>query len=98
VENDLKFLSIALEEGENEVVFTYSSPYVKYAVVGAVAAVMGLLIVALMMKKTKLVDKCAPVIAWAGIGLAVVVVAIFMIYPTGACVAKLIELFRVTVL
>ena len=98
VENDLKFLSVALEEGENEVVFIYSSPYVKYAVVGAVAAVMGLLIVALVMKKTKLVDKCAPVIAWAGIGLAVVVVAVFMIYPTGACIAKLIELFRVTVL
>lgn len=98
VENDLKFLSVALEEGENEVVFTYSSPYVKYAVVGVAAAIMGLLIVALVMKKTKIVDKCAPVIAWAGIGLAVVVVAVFMIYPTGACIAKLIELFRLTVL
>ena len=30
VDNDLKFLCVALEEGENTVVFTYSSPYLRY--------------------------------------------------------------------
>ena len=90
-ENDLKFLSVALEEGENEVVFTYSSPYVKYAGIGAGAAVILLAALLLIVLKTKVVDKIAPVISWAGITLAVAVVAFFMIYPTGVFIAKLIE-------
>ncbi|MBQ8405748.1 MAG: YfhO family protein [Clostridia bacterium] len=97
IENDLKFLSVALEEGENEVVFTYSSPYVKFVWIGAGAAVFALCVVAVVTKKTKLVDKCAPVIAWAGIGLAVVVVGVFMVYPTGALVAKFIEILKMAI-
>ena len=98
VDNDLKFLSVALEEGENEVVFTYSSPYVKYVWIGAGAAIVALCVVAFVTQKTKLVDKCAPVIAWTGITLAVVVVGIFMVYPTGASIAKLIELLKAAIL
>ena len=94
VGNDLNFLSVALEEGENEVVFTYSSPFVKYVWVGAGAAIFALCVVAFVTKKTKIIDKCAPVIAWAGIGLAVVVVAVFMIFPTGVFASKLVALIK----
>ena len=92
VDNDLKFLCVDLEAGENEVVFTYSSPYVKYAAVGVVAGGVLLAAVALIVKKTKLVDILAPVIAWMGILLAVGVVAFFMIFPTGVFIAKGIDL------
>ena len=98
IDNDLKFLSVALEEGENVVEFTYSSPYVKYMVIGGAAAIVALCVLAFVMAKTKLVDRVAPIVAWAGIVLAVAVVAVFMVYPTGACVGKLVELFKVSVL
>ncbi len=94
VENDLNFLLVSLEEGENEVVFTYKSPYPKYMAVGLVAAVLGLLLVALLLKKTKVVEKLAPVIAWAGILIAVGVVAFFMLYPSGVFLSKGIALLK----
>ena len=71
--------------------FTYKSPYMKYMAIGGVAAVVGLCAVAFVVKKTKLIDWSAPVIAWAGILLATAVVAFFMLYPTAACVIKLIK-------
>ena len=91
IDNDLKFLSVTLEEGENEVVFAYSTPYVKYMVVGAAGAFIGLLVVAFVVKKTKLVDWAAPVIAWAGIALATAIVAVFMLYPSVACLIKFMK-------
>ncbi len=94
IENDLKFLQVALEEGENEVVFSYSSPYPKQAFLGLVAAVILLAAIAVVVLKTKLVEKIAPVIAWAGILLAVGVVAFFMLYPTGAYASKIVELLK----
>lgn len=95
IENDLNFLSVELEYGkENVVVFEYSSPYVKYALVGAVIGLIGLCALALVLKKTRLLDYTAPVIAWAGIVLALGVVGFFMIFPTGVFGAKLIELLK----
>lgn len=94
IDNDLKFLLVALEEGENEVVFTYSSPYVKYALAGVGAGLVLLLAVAFVVKKTKFMETIAPVISWTGILLAIGVVAFFMIYPTGVFVTKLVELVK----
>ena len=94
IENDLHFLAVALEEGENEVVFTYSSPYVKYAGAGILVALIGLGVIALILKKTKWLDYTSPVIAWSGVILAVAVVGFFMVYPTGVFFAKLIELAK----
>ena len=95
IENDLNFLSVELEYGkENVVVFEYSSPYVKYALVGAVIGLIGLCALALVLKKTRLLDYTAPVIAWAGIVLALGVVGFFMIFPTGVFGTKLIELLK----
>ena len=88
VDNDLKFLLVDLEEGENEVVFTYSSPYVKYMAVGVLVGGVMLAVVALVVMKTKLVEKLAPVISWAGIILAICVVAFFMVFPTGVFLSK----------
>ena len=95
VDNDLKFLLVDLEEGENEVTFTYTSPYVRYIEVGAIVGLVMLLVVAFVVKKTKLVEKLAPIISWAGIILAVGVVTFFMLFPTGVFIAKGIELIKV---
>ena len=94
VDNDLKFLLVDLEEGYNEVVFTYSSPYVKYALVGVAAGMVALLAVAFVLKKTKIVDTLSPVISWAGIILSVGVVTFFMLYPTGVFATKVVELVK----
>ncbi|MBR2329851.1 MAG: YfhO family protein [Clostridia bacterium] len=88
VENDLKLISVSLKQGENVVELTYSSPYVKYALVGLAAAVIGLCVVAFVLKKTKLFEVTAPVISWAGIALSVGLVAFFMIFPTVVWCAK----------
>ena len=73
-----------------EVVCTYSSPYVKYAAVGFGGGVIALLLVWLILKKTKLVYTLSGVISWAGILLAVGVVAFFMLYPTCVFAVKLV--------
>ena len=94
VENDLHFLSVALNEGENEIVFTYSSPYVKYAALGAGISLATLCAAAFVLKKTRVMQRIAPVIAWSGIVLATAVVIFFMIYPTGVFFGKVIELLK----
>ncbi len=95
IENDLKFLQVALEEGENEVVFTYTSPYGKLAIYGVIVGGFGLLVAALVLKKTRIAEKTAPVIAWAGILLAMAVTVFFMIYPTGVFLAKVVDLIKI---
>lgn len=80
IDNDLHFLSVALEEGENVVKFSYSSPYIKYFAAGIAAAVVALLAVALIVKKTKFMQSVLGVIAWTGVALAVGVVLFFMAF------------------
>ncbi len=92
VDNDMKFLAVDLEEGENEVVFTYSSPYITYMAVGCIAGLAGLCAVVFVLKKTKIMDSVAPVVAWAGIGLAGAVCAFFMLYPSCVFIVKLFTL------
>ena len=91
IDNDLKFLSVTLEEGKNEIVFEYFTPYVKYMAVGVVGGLIGLLVVAFVVKKTKIVDWTAPVGAWTGIALATAIVAVFMLYPSVACLIKFMK-------
>ena len=90
IENDLHFLSVALEDGENVVKFTYQSPYVQYAGIGAIVATLLLLGLAVVLKRTEILARTAPVIAWAGIGLAALLVAFFMIFPTLVWLYKLL--------
>lgn len=90
IDNDLHFLFVKLEEGQNVVHFVYHSPYVKYFAIGIAGAVVGLLVVALLVKKTKLIERSASVIAWAGIALAGIVVAFFMVFPTVVWIGKML--------
>ncbi len=98
VDNDLKLLMVKLQEGGNEVVFTYSSPYVKHALAGLIAGILGLCAVAVVLKKTTWMEKLSPIISWAGIGISVAVVGFFMIFPTGVFVAKIVEFLKVLLL
>ena len=91
IDNDLKFLLVKLEAGENVVEFTYRSPYINYTLIGACAAVIGLLAVAVIVKKTGFVAYLSPVIAWAGILLSAAVIAFFMLFPSVVWIVKLIK-------
>ena len=90
LDNDLKLLSVALEEGENVVVFTYKSPYVGYALVGFGGGLLAVVLLWLLMKKTKLIQHLEGVITWVGIAVAIAVVAFFMLYPTCVFIVKLL--------
>ena len=92
IDNDICFLAVELEAGENIVEFKYSSPYVKWIGAGALVAILGLCTVALVLKKTRLMEKLAPVISWTGIFLTAGVVAFFMIFPSVASTVKLVRL------
>lgn len=92
VENDLNFLCVELEAGENVVEFKYSSPYVKLMGVGVAGAIVGMLALWFVVEKTRFVEYVSPVIAWAGIALATAVVVFFMLYPTVVWVVKIIRL------
>ncbi len=94
VENDLKFLLVELEEGENEVAFSYRSPYGGYALLGLASATVLLFAVWAILRWTKVVEKAAPVVTWTAVVLAVAIVAFFMVYPTGVFIAKVIELIK----
>ncbi len=93
IDNDLKFLCVELDEGENTVEFVYESPYPWYALSGAAVGIAGLCAVAVVEKKTKWIDKGAAVIAWAGVLLAAAVIAFFMVFPTAVGAVKLARLW-----
>ena len=93
IDNDLKFLLVALDKGDNVVEFVYTSPYGNYALIGCLVAVAGLCAVWFIVKRTKFVEWASPVIAWTGIVLAAVVVAFFMLYPTAVWMIKVVKLF-----
>lgn len=88
VGNDLEFLCVPLDEGENVVKFTYTSPYAKYTFVSIAASVVLLAAIWLVLNKTKVMQYCENVIAWAGIVVAIAVVVFFMVYPTIVFVSK----------
>ncbi len=88
-DNAVHFLLVDLEQGENTVEFIYKSPYITYMLISTAVAVVGLVAVAFVEKKTKLIEKCAPVISWLGIALATAVTAFFMLYPTVVAIVKL---------
>lgn len=90
IDNDLKFLSVALEAGENVVEFVYSSPYVKYMGLGLICGLAGVVAVIFVFKKTRWTEVLAPVIYWLAIALTVAVVAFFMLFPTVVAGIKLV--------
>ncbi len=81
IDNDLKFLQVALEAGENEVEFIYHSPYVRYFWIGVAGAVITLLTIGWIVKKSKFMQKASSVISWCAISLSAGILAFFMIFP-----------------
>lgn len=53
-ENELNFLTVKLNEGDNEIIFKYRSPYVKYIILGLLC---GAVLVALVLLAIKYYDK-----------------------------------------
>lgn len=92
LENDLKFLSVALDEGENEVEFVYYSPYVTYALAGLCGAVLAIFAVALVLKKTSVLERCSAVISVLAIALVIALLAFFFLFPTVTWLVKLVKL------
>ena len=87
----LGFMLIPLENGENSVVVSYSSPYVKYAVFGLIAALLVGFAYFILTKKTNIFGGgFARVIHIAALALCAVVVAIFMVFPLGVFVYKFV--------
>ncbi len=90
-DNLLGFMLIPLEKGENNIVVSYSSPYVKYAVFGLIAALLVGFAYLILTKKTMLFgDGFAKVINIAALALCAVVVAVFMVFPLGVFVYKFV--------
>ncbi len=92
LENDLKFLSVALDEGENEVEFVYYSPYTGYALIGLGGAVVALLALAFVLNKTRVLERCSALVSVAAVALLVALVVFFFLFPTTAWLVKLIKL------
>lgn len=90
-DNLLGFMLIPLEKGENNIVVSYSSPYVKYAVFGLIAALLVGFAYLILTKKTKVFGEgFAKVINIAALALCAVVVAVFMVFPLGVFVYKFV--------
>ncbi|MBO7377488.1 MAG: YfhO family protein, partial [Clostridia bacterium] len=69
VDNDLNFLVVRLEAGENKVEFRYSSPYVKYMLVGALIGGVLAFAVIMAMKYYERISKALEWIADVGADL-----------------------------
>ncbi|MBQ9729432.1 MAG: YfhO family protein [Clostridia bacterium] len=93
VANDLDLIVVPLEEGENEIELIYTSPYPKYVALTTAGTIALLVAAWFVVKKTKFMEKCAPVISWCGIALGAGVVGFFFLMPFGLWCWKLIRLF-----
>lgn len=98
IDNDLNFLSVALEEGENTIEFSYRSPYGKYFWIGSGIAVISLAFAVLLGKVQGKAEKAERVVysllTVAGILLAVAVIGFFMIFPMEIGVYKSLCLLK----
>lgn len=88
VENDLDFMIVKLNSGVNNVVIKYTSPYVKLAVFGLIAALFVISIVFVIIKNAKIYNALESVINVLGIALFVAVLGFFILLPICAFVSK----------
>ncbi len=93
IDNGLSFMLVKLEKGENEVKIEYSSPYLKYFLIGIAVAAVILVAVWLITKKFPVAyEKMKTPVCIAALVLAVGVFAFFFIYPTSVFLVKLVKL------
>lgn len=88
VENDLDFMIVKLNSGANNVVIKYTSPYVKLAVFGLIAALFVISVVFVIIKNAKIYNVLESVIYVLGVTLFVAVLGFFILLPVGAFISK----------
>lgn len=86
--NDLNFLCVPLQAGENHVEFTYQSPYGYYALWGVLLGAIGVCVMQLLLCKTRIFQRAEKVVGWAGVSLSLLVLALFFLLPTVAFLGK----------
>ena len=86
--NDLSFLCVALQEGENRVEFVYESPYGEYALWGFLLGAILLCVLGIILTDTRFFTQYSGIIGVVGVCLAGGLVAVFFALPTGVCLAK----------
>ena len=89
-ENDLHFLCVPLEAGENTVEFTYNTPYDDYIWFSVVLCGLSVGFVVLFMQDKRRFEKIEKVIGVAGVVLASGVTVMFFVFPTGVFAVKLV--------
>ena len=96
IDNGLNFMLVKLDKGENEVVISYSSPYIFYMLIGIA---LGAAIVALVWLLTKKLKRdglvyavLAKIVNIAAYVIAAGVFGFFIAFPTGVFLVKLIAL------
>ena len=93
IDNGLSFMLVKLEKGENQVKIEYSSPYLKYIMIGVALAALVLSAVYLVLKKFPAAyEKTKTPVCVAALVLAIGVFAFFFIYPTSVFLVKLVKL------
>jgi len=92
MENDLHFLCVPLEEGENTVEFVYNTPYDDYIYLSIALCGLSVALVILFMRDKRWFEKIEKVVGVAGIALASGVTAMFFLFPTGVFLIKLMTM------
>ena len=88
-ENTLDFMMVELDEGENVVEIKYTSPYIKYIIIGVVMAVLVTLLAWLVYKRKPTVfDRISIALPYMAVGLAIALTLFFFIFPTGVYLKK----------
>ncbi len=93
IKNDLNLLCVKLDDGENNVVFEYHSPYPKYCLFGlAVGVLVSLAILGLafvLSKQNKFTKTVNCSIQYLAFAVGGVVVAFFFLYPIAVGIIKI---------
>ncbi len=89
IRNDANLMVVELDEGENEVEITYRSPYIKFILLGVLAAALISMSIWLLMRKS-IIQKLEKPLAIAALGLSILLIGFFLLFPTGLFVYKLI--------
>jgi uncharacterized membrane protein YfhO len=91
-ENGLNMLLVPLEQGENEVVIEYRSPYITYTAVVVAVSLVALLAFAVLLtgrRRERTFARIKTPVAVIAVLIVLVVVGLFMVYPTAVMIYKL---------
>ncbi len=92
IDNGLNLMLLKLDNGENEVVIRYRTPYIKYAVFGLIGALLVCGLVIFIMKNKTLKRFTDGAIYVMAIALFAIVLGFFIIFPTAVFLVKLVKL------